>query len=180
MIFRGSQSFVSADLSLPMNPAPYRYVYPVCSTRKPSIIPYPGCWVQREALDCPSRGPFQAPMSLNGISRRKANCFLRLLPIQIRRGKVLHFLHQSPGDNQHFGCHFYPHLCLNALLPFPAPEFFSEMHNKVLIPYGCNQRSLIVQHSYLLLMNISGAIRISMRILEVSQSKRSFNAWEIG
>src|SRR3990172_5607080 len=43
-----------------------RYPYPVCHTQWPPSIPYPDSKVQREALDCPPRGPSWPPRWFSG------------------------------------------------------------------------------------------------------------------
>ncbi|MDI7262151.1 MAG: hypothetical protein QME90_19830, partial [Thermodesulfobacteriota bacterium] len=52
---------VSTNLSPITNSESQRYHYPVCPANAgPPIFPYPDSKVQREALDCPPRGPFMA------------------------------------------------------------------------------------------------------------------------
>jgi hypothetical protein len=54
-------AFNSTNLSPITNPESQRYQYPVCPAQAgPPSIPYPDSKVQREALDCPARGPFMA------------------------------------------------------------------------------------------------------------------------
>ena len=66
-----------------------------------SSIPYPDFKVQREALDCPSRGPFMASTLLLGLLSSKTKI---LLPyVEISWIKLLPFLHQGPGNHQQFG-----------------------------------------------------------------------------
>jgi hypothetical protein len=66
----------STILSPTTNSESKRYQYPVCPAKAgPPIIPYPDSKVQREALDCPSRGPLRPPRSCSGFSRRKSKMF---------------------------------------------------------------------------------------------------------
>jgi hypothetical protein len=62
----------STNLSPMANSESKRYQYPVCPDEAgPPIIPYPDSKVQREALDCPPRGPSWPPRWCSGSSRRK-------------------------------------------------------------------------------------------------------------
>jgi len=66
----------STNLSPITNSESKRYRYPVCPAQAgPPIIPYPDSKVQREALDCPSRGPSRPPRCCSGSSRRKSKYF---------------------------------------------------------------------------------------------------------
>ncbi len=54
-------AFNSTNLSPVTNPESQRYQYPVCLAQAgPPSIPYPDSKAQREALDCPARGPIMA------------------------------------------------------------------------------------------------------------------------
>ena len=67
----------STTLSPITNSESYRYHYPVCPAKAgPPSIPYPDSKAQREALDCPPRGPLRPPRSCSGFSRRKSKILL--------------------------------------------------------------------------------------------------------
>jgi len=64
--------FNSTILSPMTNFESQRYPYSLCPDEaKPPIIPYPDFKVQREALDCPPRGPSWPPRCCLGFPRRK-------------------------------------------------------------------------------------------------------------
>jgi hypothetical protein len=77
-------TFNSTNLSLYTNSESYPFdklrvnsIIIRCATlRWPPIIPYPDSKVQREALDCPPRGPSRPPRSCSGFSRRKSKLSL--------------------------------------------------------------------------------------------------------
>ena len=74
---------VSTNLSLITNPESKPFdklrvnsiIIRYATLRWPPIIPYPDSKVQREALDCPPRGPLRPPRSCSGFSRRKSIIF---------------------------------------------------------------------------------------------------------